>query len=88
LIKILKENKDKYYLPDLFKLTAGEELLASFDVDHITIETLLFQAGYLTIDKIKQFGNEILYDLKTPNHEIKSALTNFLVKEYLGFDNL
>jgi hypothetical protein len=29
-----------------------------------------------------------LYDLKTPNHEIKSALTNFLVKEYLGFDNL
>ncbi len=47
LIKLLK--KQRFFLPNLNNIKAGEELLTSFDIDKIDPVTLLFQAGYLTI---------------------------------------
>ncbi|GAB6094609.1 hypothetical protein JCM14469_08610 [Desulfatiferula olefinivorans] len=46
LVKLIEENR--YFLPDIENLKAGEEILGSFDTDDIIIETLLFQTGYLT----------------------------------------
>ena len=37
------------FAPDLERVHASEALLSSFDVDHIAVEALLFQTGYLTI---------------------------------------
>ena len=49
LIKLWESNPR---LPaDYEDLIAGTDLLGSFDPEHIRIETLLFQAGYLTIKK-------------------------------------
>ena len=47
LIKLLQEKH--YFVPEWENIEAGDALLSSFDVDQIDIETLLFQAGYLTI---------------------------------------
>ena len=56
--------------------------LISFDIDEIKLETILFQAGYLTIDKLieKPMGG-IEYALTVPNLEVQLSLNNYLTKQ-------
>ncbi|MBN1166806.1 MAG: ATP-binding protein [Methanospirillaceae archaeon] len=55
-------------------LKAGDELLGSFDPEHIRIETLLFQAGYLTIQSFVSNPDEgTWYTLGFPNREVREA---------------
>ena len=77
LIKLLQEGH--YYIPDLQHLTAGEEIVGSFDVGDIRPETLLFQTGYLTIQNIKQTGAFREYHLTYPNLEVKASLNNYIL---------
>ncbi len=58
----------------------AKEELGSFDVDHIELETLLFQTGYLTIQRKFSVASQIYYKLKYPNLEVKSSLTNIILK--------
>jgi hypothetical protein len=59
-------------------------------INNITDEALLFQTGYLTIDKIELIGNMIFYDLKIPNFEVETSLFENLVELYSNkpFDNM
>jgi len=76
LIKLLMKNR--YFIPDLEHIEVGERVIGSFDVDKINLETLLFQTGYLTIDRvIEKFGN-IIYKLKYPNQEVRSSLNSYI----------
>jgi hypothetical protein len=77
LIKLLETGR--YYIPDLYSLSAGEEIIGSFDVDDIKAETLLFQTGYLTIKKFQQIGAFRRYDLTYPNLEVESSLNNYIL---------
>ena len=77
LIKLLETGQ--YYIPDLYSLSAGEEIIGSFDVDDIKAETLLFQTGYLTIKKFQQIGAFRRYDLTYPNLEVESSLNNYIL---------
>ena len=77
LIKLLETGQ--YYIPDLYRLSAGEEIIGSFDVDDIKVETLLFQTGYLTIKKLQQIGAFRRYDLTYPNLEVESSLNNYIL---------
>ena len=78
LIKLIKNNN--YFLPKLANLTIGEELLDGFDIDNIELEVILYQAGYLTIDKVFIDEDEdIQYSLKLPNREVKSSLNKFII---------
>ncbi len=47
LIEMLKTGN--YFIPELEEFTATEEVLDTFDVDHIELVALLWQTGYLTI---------------------------------------
>ena len=47
LVKLLSEKPRS--LPELDGLVVGEEILGSFDIENLMPETMLFQAGYLTI---------------------------------------
>ena len=85
LIKLLEAGQ--YYIPDLYKLCAGEEIIGSFDVDNIKVETLLFQTGYLTIKKLEQIGAFRRYDLTYPNLEVESSLNNYILTALVE-DNL
>jgi hypothetical protein len=81
LIKLLKEKN--YFIPELENLVVGEELINSFDIEDIKLETILFQAGYLTIDKMKiDFRNTPKYSLKVPNLEIQISFNDILI-DYL-----
>ncbi len=71
--------KERYFLPQLSGISAGEELLTSFDIDHIDLITMLFQTGYLTIKTVEQIGITRQYTLDFPNLEVKAALNTSLL---------
>jgi len=78
LIKLIEKNN--YFLPNLSNLTVGEQILDSFDIDNIDLEVILYQAGYLTIDKqIEKRRGGFEYKLKLPNEEVKISLNDFLI---------
>jgi len=85
LVKLIKQNN--YFLPKLSNLKVGGELLDSFDIEKIKLEVILYQSGYLTIDKmmIDEDLEEIEYILKLPNKEVKISLNNFIIETL--FDN-
>jgi len=85
LIYLLKQ-KD-YYIPRLENLVVGEELVNSFDIEKIKLETILFQAGYLTIDEmiLSPLTETYSYRLKLPNKEVRLSLNNMLI-DYLTND--
>ena len=82
LIELLK--KGKYYIPSLENLKTDKTLLNTFDIENLQLESLLFQAGYLTIDKVivDEFIGSMEYTLKVPNLEIQMSL-NRLIIDYL-----
>jgi hypothetical protein len=81
LMKLFRQKR--YFLPNLEQIEVGEEILDSFDIEHINPITLLYQAGYLTI---KHYGydqlDELSFQLGIPNREVKAALHNQLFASY------
>ena len=84
LIKLIEKNN--FYLPQLSNLQMWETLLDSFDVENIKPEIILYQAGYLTIDRMyTNEEEEIMYKLKIPNKEVRMSLNKHLI-DYLTGD--
>ncbi len=78
--------KNPRFPGDFDGLIAGEDLLGSFDVDNIRVETLLFQAGYLTIkdwtsDPVRGFQCTLGY----PNIEVRTSLNLLFCQSLSGF---
>lgn len=82
LITLIKEKN--YYMPQLESITIGEELLSSFDIENIDLEVLLYQSGYLTIQKMLEVGSRYMYELKVPNLEVKTSLTDVILRMFIG----
>jgi hypothetical protein len=81
LINLLAERG--FFTPHLARLRTGLELLSTFDVDHIATEALLFQTGYLTIQKVEEpIRGHWVYTLGYPNHEVESSLNASLLSVY------
>jgi len=85
LIKLIKEKK--FFLPQLENLKVNHTILESFDIDNIRIEAVLFQSGYLTLNKVIDlpFGG-LEYQLRIPNKEIMLSLNEVLI-DFLTNDN-
>ncbi|WP_457574896.1 ATP-binding protein [Desulfolithobacter sp.] len=77
LVRLVEERR--YPVPNLERVLASDELLSSFDVGSLELETLLFQTGYLTIKERQRLGNEYFYTLTYPNREVKRALTGTIL---------
>ncbi|TWI74212.1 PD-(D/E)XK nuclease superfamily protein [Desulfobotulus alkaliphilus] len=78
LLQLLMERH--YPIPGIEKLEVGAELLGSFELDNIFVETLLFQTGYLTITAHEEvLPGEVLYRLNYPNFEVKKSFTEYLL---------
>jgi hypothetical protein len=82
LIKLLQ--KHQQYTPDLTRIVASEALLATFDVDNIPVEALMFQAGYLTIASYRNVMGRLELTLKYPNLEVQAALNDSLLQSLTG----
>ena len=78
LVKLLQAKH--YFIPNLENPTVSDSQLASFDIDNIPLLTLLFQTGYLTIDKPTKIGTQYAYVLGYPNLEVKASLNNALAE--------
>ncbi len=85
LLRLLQRHR--YFLPDFEQLEVSEELLDSFDVEHINPVTLMFQKGYLAVDKVytDELGEQS-YKLKIPNRDVRSALGNQLIASYASIE--
>jgi hypothetical protein len=81
LIKLIEKNN--YFLPQLSNIVVGEELLDSFDIENIDLEVILYQSGYLTIDKVVEkklgFVRQYEYYLKIPNMEVKVSFSDMII---------
>jgi len=82
LITLLK--KKNYYLPNLENLKTDKTLVNTFDIENIQLESLLFQAGYLTIDKVTETAFGIEYELKVPNKEVQVSLNALFIRYLTG----
>ena len=71
---------------ELGEMVGSDELLSTFDVDHIATEALLFQTGYLTITDAEELGGKRLYQLGYPNREVRQSLNESLLS-YLVQDS-
>ncbi|MEM1215374.1 MAG: AAA family ATPase, partial [Bacteroidota bacterium] len=77
LIDLLKQNG--LYKFNLEPKTPLE--FESFELDNIHPYGLLYQAGYLTIDHVDEFG---LYHLDYPNYEVENAMLAYLLEAFGG----
>ena len=78
LIKLIEQNN--YFIPKLSNIAINDKLLDSFDIDNLDLEIILYQAGYLTIDKMEINEDEdIIYHLRLPNKEVRSSLSQFII---------
>ena len=81
LVKLLSERHQ--FTPNFSQTIAEESLISTFDVDNITTEALMFQAGYLTILKREEIISGFwVYTLTYPNREVESSLNAALLPAY------
>ncbi|NBC14564.1 MAG: AAA family ATPase [Gammaproteobacteria bacterium] len=80
LIDVLTERQA--WLPQLGQLQADSAMLSAFDVGHISTEALLWQTGYLTIEREEEVFGEYRYRLRYPNREVYQSLSNSLLKAW------
>lgn len=81
LVELLKTRY--YHLPDFEGVEASEAQLGDFDMNHINLETLLFQTGYLTIKRTDLLFDEPIFLLSYPNREVRSSFNQMVMDRYL-----
>lgn len=74
-------------LPDITKYEreqTGSYIFESYDLENFIFSSLLFQTGYLTIQKITGKLTERLYELGYPNFEVRESMLNYIAAVYTG----
>jgi vacuolar-type H+-ATPase subunit F/Vma7 len=79
LLKVIRERE--FYLPDTEHIIISEADLGTFDINEVTLEALLFQAGYLTIHSIEELGDDFFYHLTYPNREVRASLNRCFLQD-------
>jgi len=81
LIKLLRESRIPAYR--LEAIGGDSKLLNSADVNKISILSLLFQTGYLTIKNVQRSLRGVYYQLGYPNYEVRQSFQTHLLADYL-----
>ncbi len=69
-----------YSIPDIKNIVLSQGDLGTFDVDSISLETLLYQTGYISIES----SDGKYYKMRFPNDEVKYAFEESLLSNLLG----
>ena len=77
LLKLIQQNK--YNIATFENMEVGQEIINSFDIEALSLETIMFQSGYLSIKQKIQQRNKIKYLLDYPNLETKMSFNNYLI---------
>ncbi len=78
LIDLIKKNS--YFVPRLHSFRVNESLVNSFDIEALNLETILFQAGYLTIKRLMLSGKGLRYELGFPNKEVQMSFNDYILE--------
>jgi len=84
LMTLIKDNK--YFLPDLNDYEVEDNWANSFDIEDISLETIMLQAGYFTIKKIREERNKLIYLLDFPNMEVRLSFYSYILKLFTKSD--
>uniref|UniRef100_Q3ARU2 AAA-ATPase-like domain-containing protein n=1 Tax=Chlorobium chlorochromatii (strain CaD3) TaxID=340177 RepID=Q3ARU2_CHLCH len=79
LIELIKKNN--YFIPDFLTLKVKKSIVNSFNLENLNLETILFQAGYLTIKRLISTNKGISYELRFPNKEVQISFNDYLLQE-------
>ena len=82
LLELIKAKK--YFLPDLDNIKLADSQMSEFDINHIDLDVLLYQAGYLTIKESYQLEDNISYLLSFPNKEVRKGLNDYLLRMFFA----
>jgi len=80
LIKLFQAKE--YNLAEFENILVTNSLLNSFDIENISLETVMFQSGYLTIKEIEYVGTDIFHHLTFPNIEVKKSFNDYILANY------
>lgn len=81
LVKLIRQHN--YFIPKLNHLRVSETLIDSYDIEEIELEPILFQTGYLSIQKAEEAKRGGLeYILTFPNKEVTLSFADVII-EYL-----
>lgn len=84
LINLIKEQKK---LPETFENIRTNDLVGSSEnFKKFPLIPILFQTGYLTIDKIIMDGVRQIYQLTYPNEEVRYSLITYIAAEFIDQD--
>ena len=78
LIDLIKKNN--YFIPKFIGLHVNESLVNSFDLEHLNLETILFQTGYLTIKRLIPLDMGFGYELGFPNMEVQMSFNDYILQ--------
>jgi hypothetical protein len=81
LIKLLRQQEIPAYTLD--EISTDSKLLDSADINQISVISLLFQTGYLTVKRVERTFQGDLYELGYPNYEVAQAFQQHLLTDYL-----
>ncbi|MFZ4524515.1 MAG: AAA family ATPase [Chlorobium sp.] len=82
LIGLIKKNN--YFIPRLNSLCVNKSLVNSFDIENLTLETILFQSGYLTIKRVMPSDVGVRYELGFPNKEVQTSFNDSILQSMLS----
>jgi len=82
LVQIFKEGR--YSLAQLENRVVGEALLNSFEIENLSLETVMFQSGYLTIKESIERRARVEYRLDYPNLEVKMSFSDYLLNYFVA----
>jgi len=85
LIKLLKEKPSSYLA--LNDLEISELSLDLMEISKMSVAPLLFQTGYLTVDKVKHDPPPAYYKLRMPNLEVREAFNLQIISEFTENDH-
>jgi len=83
LVNLLKQNQNTA-LEEILSNKVTSDAFASYEIEQLDPCALLFQTGYLTINKVQKTDFEYLYNLSFPNFEVKNAFSRNLLQGFSG----
>jgi len=79
--------KTNYFIPDFLTLKVKKSTVNSFNLENLNLETILFQAGYLTIKRLLSTSMGVSYELGFPNKEVQISFNDYLLQEITTISN-
>ena len=90
LMEMLQErlaNEPAFSMANLYDYKMSASMLPSINIRNLTLETVFFQVGYLTIKKTSGSFTDIYYHLGFPNREVEQSLLHAVHNFLSGQDS-